>query len=164
MEDINSNMEFQDSKSEYKVLKLVDGNDILCKLLSEYDDAIVVECPLQVTKQIVSEKREHTIEHTGLQRWMSFTNDINFVIEKHKILGSADLSPEVTLYYKMIARKSKEESIEEQADDGNKTEEELLDRLRGNIDRLTALMEGEEDTDFDDDFIEDVYDNKKILH
>ena len=163
MEDINSNMEFQDSKSEYKVLKLVDGNDILCKLLSEYDDAIVVECPLQVTKQIVSEKREHTIEHTGLQRWMSFTNDINFVIEKHKILGSADLSPEVTLYYKMIARKSKEESIEEQSDD-IKTEEELLDRLRGNIERLTAIMEGEEDTDFDDDFDEDVYDNKKILH
>ena len=162
MEDINSNMEFQDSKSEYKVLKLVDGNDILCKLLSEYDDAIVVECPLQVTKQIVSEKREHTIEHTGLQRWMSFTNDINFVIEKHKILGSADLSPEVTLYYKMIARKSKEESIEEQADDGNKTEEELLDRLRGNIDRLTALMEGE-DNEYDEEEIID-YDTKRILH
>ena len=162
MEDINSNMEFQDSKSEYKVLKLVDGNDILCKLLSEYDDAIVVECPLQVTKQIVSEKREHTIEHTGLQRWMSFTNDINFVIEKHKILGSADLSPEVTLYYKMIARKSKEESIEEQADDGNKTEEELLDRLRGNIDRLTALMEGE-DNEYDEEEIVD-YGTKRILH
>ena len=163
MEDINSNMEFQDSKSEYKVLKLVDGNDILCKLLSEYDDAIVVECPLQVTKQIVSEKKEHTIEHTGLQRWMSFTNDINFVIEKHKILGSADLSPEVTLYYKMIARKSKEESVEEQSDD-IKTEEELLDRLRNNVERLTAIMEGGEDTDFDEDFDEDVYENKKILH
>ena len=163
MEDINSHMEFQDSKSEYKVLKLVDGNDILCKLLSEYDDAIVVECPLQVTKQIVSEKREHTIEHTGLQRWMSFTNDINFVIEKHKILGSADLSPEVTLYYKMIARKSKEESVEEQSDD-IKTEEELLDRLRNNVERLTAIMEGGEDTDFDEDFDEDVYENKKILH
>ena len=161
MEDINSNMEFQDSKSEYKVLKLVDGNDILCKLLSEYDDAIVVECPLQVTKQIVSEKREHTIEHTGLQRWMSFTNDINFVIEKHKILSSADLSPEVTLYYKMIAKKSKEESIEEQSADGDKTEEELLDRLRGNIERLTNLMEG--DGEYDEEEILD-NDTKRILH
>ncbi len=157
-------MEFQESRSEFKVLKLIDGSDILCKVLSEYDDAIVVECPMSVTKQIVSEKRDHMVEHTGLQKWMSFTNDINFVIEKHKILSSADLSPEVTLYYKMIAKKSKQESMDEQADDGNKTEEELLDRLRGNIERLTALMEGEQDTDFEDEFNEDTYDTKKVLH
>ena len=157
-------MEFQESRSEFKVLKLIDGSDILCKVLSEYDDAIVVECPMSVTKQIVSEKRDHMVEHTGLQKWMSFTNDINFVIEKHKILSSADLSPEVTLYYKMIAKKSKQESMDEQADDGNKTEEELLDRLRGNIERLTALMEGEQDTDYEDEFNEDTYDTKKVLH
>ena len=157
-------MEFPTNKSEFKVLKLIDGSDILCKVLSEYDDAIVVECPMSVTKQIVSEKRDHMVEHTGLQKWMSFTNDINFVIEKHKILSSADLSPEVVLYYKMIAKKSKQESIDEQADDGNKTEEELLDRLRGNIERLTALMEGEQDTDYEDEFNEDTYDTKKVLH
>ncbi len=93
---------------------------------------------------------------------MSFTNDINFVIEKHKILSSADLSPEVVLYYKMIAKKSKQESMDEQADDGNKTEEELLDRLRGNIDRLTALMEGE-DNEYDEEEIVD-YGTKRILH
>jgi len=161
MEDINSNMEFQDSKSEFKVLKLIDGTDILCKVLSEYDDAIVVESPMSVTKQIVSERRDHMVEHTGLQRWMSFTNDINFVIEKHKILSSADLSPEVTLYYKMIAKKSKEESMDEQSADGDKTEEELLDRLRGNIERLTNLMEG--DSDYDEEEILD-NDTKRILH
>ena len=77
-------MEFQESRSEFKVLKLIDGSDILCKVLSEYDDAIVVECPMSVTKQIVSEKRDHMVEHTGLQKWMSFTNDINFVIERSK--------------------------------------------------------------------------------
>ena len=157
-------MEFPTNKSEFKVLKLIDGSDVLCKVLSEYDDAIVVECPMSVTRQTINERRDHIVEHTGLQKWMSFTNDINFVIEKHKILSSADLSPEVTLYYKMIAKKSKEESMEEQADDGNKTEEELLDRLRGNIERLTALMEGEQDTDYEDEFNEDTYDTKKVLH
>lgn len=157
-------MDYQQSKSEFKVLKLIDGTDILCKVLTEYDDALVIESPMSVTKQIVSEKRDHMVEHTGLQKWMSFTNDINFVIEKHKILSSADLSPEVVLYYKMIAKKSKQESMDEQADDGNKTEEELLDRLRGNIERLTALMEGEQDTDYEDEFNEDTYDTKKVLH
>ena len=33
-------MEYQQSKSEFKVLKLIDGTDILCKVLTEYDDAL----------------------------------------------------------------------------------------------------------------------------
>jgi len=155
-------MEFPNNKSPYKVLKLIDGSDILCKVIQVFDDAIVCEAPMAITKQTINERRDHIIEHTGLEKWMSFTNDINFVIDKHKILTSADLSPEVTLYYKMIAKKSKEESAEEQAEDGNKTEEELLDRLRNNIDRLTVLMEGDDSGNTEEVIQEDG--TKRILH
>ena len=45
---------------------------------------------------------EHIVEHTGLQRWMNFTHDNSFVIDKQKIIGFGNLAPEVVVYYKMV--------------------------------------------------------------
>ena len=161
-------MEYADTditNSDYKVLKLLDGSDVLCKILQEYEDALVVECPMSVTKQQVHDRPDHIVEHTGLQRWISFTNDTQFVIAKEKILGSADLSPEVMIYYKMISRKAKAESLQDQMQHEGTTEDEQLDKLRANIERLQELMEGEGiDTDFDDDFNEDIDTKDRILH
>jgi len=161
-------MEFADtdtSNNHYKVLKLLDGSDVLCKILQEYEDALVVECPMSVTKQQIHDRPDHIVEHTGLQRWISFTNDTQFVIAKEKILGSADLSPEVMIYYKMISRKAKAESLQDQMEHQDTTEDEQLDKLRANIERLQELMEGEGiDTDFDDDFNEDINTKDRILH
>ena len=167
-------MEFADkdiSNNHYKVLKLLDGSDVLCKILQEYEDALVVECPMSVTKQQIHDRPDHIVEHTGLQRWISFTNDIQFVISKEKILGSADLSPEVKIYYKMISRKTKAEILQDQSEHQDTTEDEQLEKLRINIERLQELMEGESrisdyagDLDFDDDFNEDTNTKDRILH
>jgi len=158
-------MEYADSTTNdtpYKILKLVDGNDVLCKVLQEYEDSFVVECPMQITRQQVADRGDHTVEHTGLQRWIGFTDDIKFNIEKIKILGLANLSQEVTLYYKMLSNKLKEESGAEV----DKEESLILEELRSNMDRLAGLLEDEvnPDTDFDDEFNEDIYDKEKILH
>ena len=167
-------MEFADkdiSNNHYKVLKLLDGSDVLCKILQEYEDALVVECPMSVTKQQIHDRPDHIVEHTGLQRWISFTNDIQFVISKEKILGSADLSPEVKIYYKMISRKTKAEILQDQSEHQDTTEDEQLEKLRINIERLQELMEGESrisdyagDLDFDDELNEDVDTKDRILH
>ena len=167
-------MEYADtdtSENIYKVLKLLDGSDVLCKILQEYEDALVVECPMSVTKQQIHDRPDHIVEHTGLQRWISFTNDTKFVISKEKILGSADLSPEVKIYYKMISRKAKAEALQDQIEHKDTTEDEQLDKLRANIERLQELMEGESrisdyagDLDFDDDFNEDIDTKDRILH
>ena len=167
-------MEFADkdiSNNHYKVLKLLDGSDVLCKILQEYEDALVVECPMSVTKQQIHDRPDHIVGHTGLQRWISFTNDIQFVISKEKILGSADLSPEVKIYYKMISRKTKAEILQDQSEHQDTTEDEQLEKLRINIERLQELMEGESrisdyagDLDFDDELNEDVDTKDRILH
>ena len=47
-------MEYADkdtSTSPYKIIKMINGDDVLCKILQEYSDALVVECPMSVTKQ-----------------------------------------------------------------------------------------------------------------
>ena len=106
-------MEFADkdikSQSPYKIIKMINGDDVLCKILQEYSDALVVECPMSVTKQRTIDSAEHIVEHTGLERWINFTNDIKFVIDKEKIMGFGNLAPEVIVYYKMISGKAKEE-------------------------------------------------------
>ena len=64
-------MEFADkdtkSQTPYKIIKMINGEDILCKILQEYSDAVVVECPMSVTRQQVMDSPEHMVEHTGLQ-------------------------------------------------------------------------------------------------
>tara|TARA_Y100001938_G_C8006426_1_gene387544 strand:- start:251 stop:754 length:504 start_codon:yes stop_codon:yes gene_type:complete len=167
-------MEYADtdtSNNHYKVLKLLDGSDVLCKILQEYEDALVVECPMSVTKQQIHDRPDHIVEHTGLQRWISFTNDTQFVISKEKILGSADLSPEVMIYYKMISRRAKAEALQDQMEHKGSSEDEQLEKLRVNIEKLQQLMEGEIhssdhgiDTDFDDNFNEDINTKDRILH
>ena len=98
------------------------------------------------------------MEHTGLQRWINFTNDIKFVIDKEKILGFANLAPEVCVYYKMISKRAKEEiglEAPTSADD-----QELMDKIRNNIDRLAKIMEqGEEQDDIPED-----KESNKLLH
>ena len=162
-------MEFADkdiqSKSPYKIIKMINGEDVLCKILQEYSDALVVECPMSVTKQQIHDRPDHIVEHTGLQRWVNFTNDVKFVINKEKILGWGNLAPEVIVYYRMISNKAKEESgIEIDKDDSD-----VLAQIRSNIDRLSAIME--ENTPTEDQLMEYEEDsrmthipNKKIIH
>lgn len=146
-----------ENSSPYKILKMIDGSDVLCKIIQEYSDALVVECPMSVTKQQVFDKPDHMVEHTGLQRWVNFTNDIKFVINKGQILGWGNLAPEVIVYYKMISTKAKEEAGLEATKDEN--EDELLEKIRNNIERLSEIMEPEND-------IKEVthLQPKKILH
>tara|TARA_B110001454_G_scaffold13541_1_gene12283 strand:+ start:1338 stop:1829 length:492 start_codon:yes stop_codon:yes gene_type:complete len=163
-------MEFADkdtNDSPYKVIKMINGDDVLCKILQEYSDALVVECPMSVTKQHTYDRPDHIVEHTGLQRWVNFTNDVKFVINKEKILGWGNLAPEVIVYYRMISNKAKEESgIEVDKDDGD---DDIMDRIRTNIDRLSAIME--ENTPTEEELMEHDEDprmthvpTKKILH
>jgi hypothetical protein len=163
-------MEFADkdvNESPYKVIKMINGDDVLCKILQEYSDALVVECPMSVTRQHTYDRPDHIVEHTGLQRWVNFTNDVKFVINKEKILGWGNLAPEVIVYYRMISNKAKEESgIEVDKDDGD---DDIMDRIRTNIDRLSAIME--ENTPTEEELMEHDEDprmthvpTKKILH
>ena len=162
-------MEYADkdtSTSPYKIIKMINGDDVLCKILQEYSDALVVECPMSVTKQHTYDRPDHIVEHTGLQRWVNFTNDIKFVINKEKILGWGNLAPEVIVYYRMISNKAKEDSgieIENIEDD-----DELLSKIRSNIDKLAAIMEEsspqEDLPEFDDDPRQTHTLTKKVIH
>ena len=120
---------------------MVNGEDVLCKILEEYKDALVVEYPMSVVKNQIVEAENHIVEHTGLQRWMNFTHDKSFLILKEKILSLGDLAPEVTLYYKHICKKISVEESREPTD-----EEEAMMKLRDNMETLVEAL-GDADGD-----------------
>ena len=128
----------------FKVIKMVNGEDVLCKILEEYKDALVVEYPMFVVKNQIVEAENHIVEHTGLQRWMNFTHDKSFLILKEKILSLGDLAPEVTLYYKHICKKI---SVEESAEPTD--EDEALMKLRDNMETLVEALGGPDMEDGD---------------
>ena len=125
----------------FKVIKMVNGEDVLCKILEEYKDALVVEYPMSVVKNQIVEAENHIVEHTGLQRWMNFTHDKSFLILKEKILSLGDLAPEVTLYYKHICKRISVEESREPTD-----EEEAMMKLQDNMETLVEAL-GDADGD-----------------
>ena len=128
----------------FKVIKMVNGEDVLCKILEEYKDALVVEYPMSVVKNQIVEAENHIVEHTGLQRWMNFTHDKSFLILKEKILSLGDLAPEVTLYYKHICKRISVEESEEPTD-----EDEAMMKLRDNMETLVEALGGPDMEDGD---------------
>ena len=124
----------------FKVLKMSNGEDVLCKVLEEYKDALVVEYPMSVVKNNIVEQDNHIVEHTGLQRWMNFTHDRAFLILKEKIMTLGDLAPEVTLYYKHICKRI---GIEESKEPTN--EDEAMMRLQDNVESLLEHLNADPD-------------------
>ena len=151
----------KENSTPYKVIKLINGDDIFCKILQEYTDAIVVECPMSINKHQVMDTPEHIVEHTGLQRWINFTHDTSFVIDKEKIIAFGNLAPEVVVYYKMITSKVKSE---EDGTTGNAEHDEMVKQMQENVSKLEKIME-DNDTAIDDsdERITHVQPNK-ILH
>ena len=128
----------KDNTTPYKIIKLINGEDIFCKILQEYTDAIVVECPMSINKHQVMDTPEHIVEHTGLQRWINFTHDTSFVIDKQKIIGFGNLAPEVVVYYKMVSKKIQ---MEEDGETGDVEHDALVKQMQENVSKLEKILE-----------------------
>ena len=145
---MNMEIASKGNTTPYKIIKLINGEDIFCKILQEYTDAIVVECPMSINRHQVMDTPEHIVEHTGLQRWINFTHDTSFVIDKQKIIGFGNLAPEVIVYYQMVTKKIK---MEEEGTTGNDEHDALVKQMQENVAKLEKIMEGSEMDSIDDD-------------
>ena len=126
--------------SPFKVLKLDNGEDVICKVLHEYSDAVVVERPMAIAENPqFNEQLGEVITHTGLQHWMNFTNDIQFSIAKSRIIAVGNLAPEVGMYYRHICKK-----LASREEDNPKDEAELESRIQ-QLDEIMKNVNLEED-------------------
>ena len=158
LKDINNSMKetANNSPNPFKILKMINGDDVICKIAEEYKDAFVVEYPMSVIKNQVVENESSIVEHTGLQRWMNYTHDTVFVIPKEKILSLGNLAPDVTVYYKHIRKRL------EMEDQLNPTDEdEAVQKMQANIERLMHIM-GDDMPDLPDNVIPFAGDKTKL--
>ena len=137
MKDINNSMKetTDQAPNPFKTMKMINGEDIICKIMEEYSDALVVEYPMSIVKNQVVESEHNVVEHTGLQRWMNYTHDTTFVIPKERIITLGNMAPDVTLYYKHVCKRLEFESNQEPSN-----EDEAMEKMKENVDKLVQLM------------------------
>jgi hypothetical protein len=131
-------METQEKQdSPFKVIKMDSGEDIICKVLKEFSDALIIQRPMSIaeTNQFNEEVGE-VVTHTGLKRWINFTLDTEFIIPKKRIMTMGNLAPDVSFYYKNLCKNLAQEEVEEP-----KTEKEAALKMVEMSDTLKDLMD-----------------------
>ena len=141
MKDINNSMKetSHTSSNPFKIIKMVNGDDVICKVAEEYKDALVIEYQMSIVKNQIMENEEQIVEHTGLQRWMNYTHDTTFVIPKERIICLGNMAPEVTLYYKHVCKRLEFETNQEPTN-----EDEAMEKMKENVDKLVQMMGDDE--------------------
>ena len=136
-------MDTQTDTFPYKVLKMNSGEDVICKILKEFSDALVIERPMSIAENTqFNEELGEVVNQTGLQRWLNFTNDTEFVVAKEKVLTMANLAPEVSYYYKHLCEK-----LIHMEQHQPKDEEEVSHKMKEVRNNLKEMMEGLDDSD-----------------
>ena len=136
-------MDTETNTYPYKVLKLTNGEDVICKILKEFSDALVIERPMSIAENMqFNEELGEVVNQTGLQRWLNFTNDTEFVLAKDKVLTVANLAPEVTFYYKHLCEK-----LVKHEERQPKNVEEVASKMKEIKNNLSEMFDGLEDSE-----------------
>lgn len=109
--------------SPCKIVKLSNGQDILCIIEKEFDKECKISNPLLM--QIVPQQTPHGfVESLRLSKWVQpFTEDLFFKIKSNNIILVADASPELSRYYEHVLARIDEEDANELARDDEPEEE-----------------------------------------
>ena len=51
------------SSNPFKIIKMINGDDVICKVSEEYKDALVVEYPMAIVKNQVVENENLSLIH-----------------------------------------------------------------------------------------------------
>ena len=64
LKDINNSMRetAHTSPNPFKIIKMVNGDDVICKVAEEYKDALVIEYPMSIVKNQVMENEDSIVE------------------------------------------------------------------------------------------------------
>ena len=116
----------------YKIVKLTNGEDIICIVKNELGEECEVSYPLLMQTLPRSTPRGF-VESLSLSRWLQpFTEESLFKIKSDKIILITDASPGLCKYYEYVLSKIdshdnndvfNENNFPKEAEDSNKNEE-----------------------------------------
>jgi len=140
--------------SDYRLLKLKSGEEIVTKIVAQKRDSITVERPYEFQNMMMQDPIGRKKEVTVLKDWLRHSSQIKTVIPKDFIVSF--LSPDYDVVQLYEDSKDRDDKIQMQHDAiDNMTEDEAQAALEQKIQQMLQSMREK----FDDDFSEDNMDN-----
>ncbi len=124
--------------NKYSVLKLSNGEDIVCRVVEASKERIKIEDPLLLDVQQITDEDGRIKESVGLLRWIKpFTEEEEYYIEKNSIVITVPASSGLSKYYEHVLKILDKPVIRETLPD--EIIEDDLDQLTD--DEIIELME-----------------------
>ena len=124
--------------NKYSVLKLSNGEDIVCRIVEASKEKVKVEDPLLLDVQQITDKQGKIKESAGLIRWIKpFTEEEEYFIEKNSIVITVPASIGLSKYYEHVLKRLDKPVIREELSD--EIIEDDLDQMTD--DEIIELME-----------------------
>ena len=123
--------------NKYSVLKLSNGEDIVCRIVEASKEKVKVEDPLLLDVQQITDKQGKIKESIGLLRWIKpFTEEEEYFIEKTSIVITVPASSGLSKYYEHVLKRLDKPVIRETLPDeiieddlGQMTDEEIIELI-----------------------------------
>ena len=123
--------------NKYSVLKLSNGEDIVCRIVEASKEKVKVEDPLLLDVQQITDKQGKIKESVGLIRWIKpFTEEEEYFIEKTSIVITVPASSGLSKYYEHVLKRLDKPVIRETLPDeiieddlGQMTDEEIIELI-----------------------------------
>ena len=123
--------------NKYSVLKLSNGEDIVCRVVESSKEKIKIEDPLLLDVQQITDKQGKIKESVGLIRWIKpFTEEEEYFIEKNSIVITVPASSGLSKYYEHVLKRLDKPVIRETLPDeiieddlGQMTDEEIIELI-----------------------------------
>ena len=92
-------------ETNYKVVKLTNGDNIICEAVEHVNETYVIKTPLKMEMMHEDDSNQH-VESLHLTAWISpFTENTYFEIKETHVIVITEASIGLSAYYKNIVKK-----------------------------------------------------------
>ena len=157
--------------SNFQVLKLSNGDDVICNLVESGDDTFKITSPLKMDT-INRVTKKGIAESLALTRWIQpYSDQEHYYIQRTSVVVMAEASVGLTRYYQYVLRTLDKMVVNEKFNPTEISEEEFLEalKLKKNLDKEKKKPQIEDDITEeelleDEKLLLDLLDSKKTIH
>ena len=157
--------------SNFQVLKLSNGDDVICNLVESGDDAFKITSPLKMDT-INRVTKKGIAESLALTRWIQpYSDQEHYYIQRTSVVVMAEASVGLTRYYQYVLRTLDKMVVNEKFNPTEISEEEFLEalELKKTLDKEKKKPQIEDDITEeelleDEKLLLDLLDSKKTIH
>jgi len=157
--------------SNFQVLKLSNGDDVICNLVESGDDTFKITSPLKMDT-INRVTKKGIAESLALTRWIQpYSDQEHYYIQRTSVVVMAEASVGLTRYYQYVLRTLDKMVVNEKFNPTEISEEEYLEalELKKTLDKEKKQPQIEDDIT-EEELLEeeklllDLLDTKKTIH